>query len=262
MSDKSFVIRKLNMIEVVQEAIRLYKDNFQLLIKISFILFLINMLSNTLNVLQYLLKDNTMILVYQIFSFVMIFPFLYFRIKFSIATYVCIATRYSEKDISIKVALNVGSKRFWKYVGVSIKYILILLVPIAGVYVSFFIKELAIKLTMFAIFAIPLVYFGTIYGFAPLMAALDKEKKQYFNISKKLVKGDIWKTIILTFVVVVAFSVPYILYVYVFNDYKTIPPVNMYIISTINNMMFLFVTPFTYSIYVTLFYKLKENKRI
>ncbi|MCX8131311.1 MAG: hypothetical protein N3I35_14605 [Clostridia bacterium] len=263
MSNNSFKIPKLNMMAVVNEAIRLYKENLWFFIKISFIAFLINLLSNALIVFQYLLKETTMVLVYKLFLFVMMFPFLYFSIKFSIATYVCIAARYKEKDISIKGALNVASERFWKYVGVNIQFFLVLLVPFAGVIVPFFlVNGIILKWTIIAIFATPLIYLVTVYGFAPLMTVLDKEKKQYFSTSKKLVEGDIWKTIILILVVTGVFYIPYYMYIYVFNDYKAILPVNKYVISTIKQMLFVFITPFTNSVYVTLFYKLKENKRI
>lgn len=53
-SNDSFEIPKLNILEVVNEAIKLYKGNFQLLIKISFFAFLINLLSNMIDIFQYL----------------------------------------------------------------------------------------------------------------------------------------------------------------------------------------------------------------
>lgn len=263
MPENNFVISKLNISEVINEAAKLYKDNYKLFIKISLFTFLINFLSNTLDVFQYLFKNNTAVIFYKLFLFVMMFPFLYFSIKFSIAMYACVSERYRKKDIDIKGALNIASEKFWRYVGVSIQFILILLVPIAGVVGPFFfIKDLLIKWSIIGLFAIPSVYFGAIYGFAPLIVIFEKEKKQYFSVSKKLVEGDFWKVVFLTFVVMVAFSIPYYLYMYVFNDYKTILGVNKYIISSLNQLFYVFVTPFTNSIYVALYYTLKDSKRI
>jgi len=66
----------------------------------------------------------------------------------------------------------------------------------------------------------------------------------------------------LVLVATFVFLAPYQLYMHVFNDYKSILPVKKYIISSINQLFFVFVTPFTSSVYMVMYYKLKRNKRI
>jgi hypothetical protein len=153
-----------------------------------------------------------------------------------------------------------ASKKFWDYVGVNVQLIIILFIPSIGVTVPlFFVKELLLKWAVIAIFSIPLTYLGTIYMFAPLMVVFDNGNKPYFKRSKRLVKGNIWKIIILTGIVSAA---PCYLYIYKFHNYRGISPVSKYVIQIIYQLLFVFVTPLVRSIYVTLFCRLKENNKI
>ncbi len=263
MQEKKFVVPKLSVFGVISEAVKLYKDNYKLFIKISFFAFLLNFANDTLDVAQYLFKDTPAVALYKLLLFVAVFPFLYFSIKLSIATYVCAMERYRERNIDIRSALSIAREKFWRYIGVCIELCLILLIPIAGGICSFFlIKDLLIKWLVIGIFAIPSVYIGTNYGFAPFMVIFEKGKKHPFSVSKKLVEGDFWGVVFLIFLVIVVSSAPYYLYMYVFNDYKAITEVNKYLISSLNQMIRVFITPFASSIYAVMYYKLKGNKRI
>lgn len=261
--EQDFEIPKLPILGTIKEAIALYKDNLKLFLTISFIAFLINIITIISDYIKKFIQDPTVGLLYLFFSYVLIFATLYYGIKISITMYICISERYKNRKIEIKDAYSRVNEKIWRYIGVSIQYFLIIAVPlIIFICTILFVKQLTLKITLIVIFAIPTIYLGTKYGFAPYVVVLENDKRRYFEMSKTLVKGDFGRIVILTFVTTIVFSIPYYTFTYIFNDFRHIPEFHKFLALILNRIIFIFATPFTYSISVVLYFKLKNNKRI
>ena len=220
---------KLKITDIIIEAVKLYKSNLRLFLTISSMIVLLNLLNRTLNEFQHLFNSSSILFVYKFVLLILFFPITYYSIKLSIASIVCTALRCGNKQINISGALNIASGRFWGYVGANIRLFLIIIIPVTGGIVSYFhVNEVLTKCVLVATFATLGIYLTTIYGFAPLMASIEDEKKQYFMLSRKLVKGNLRKVFILV-LIIITFLIPGYVYFLMYHSHKEIYLINKYI---------------------------------
>lgn len=265
MIKKSVEHQGIKISVIFNEAIKLYKTNYKLFLKITVISFLIKTFTNAFNNFGNSFKMNNPILslIYHLLSFIILTVLIYYGTKFSIALYASISERYKDKDMDIKGALSIAAEKFWRFVGVGLQLLLILIIPASIAMLSFFlVKNLIMKYVLVSIFSFIVIYLYTIYEFAPLMAIFEKDKAKYFTMSKQMIQGDFIRIVFLTVALPAVFLVPIYTYYYIFNDRTTMIPLNNFVFTTINNLFSIFITPFTTSLSVVLYYKLIRIKRI
>lgn len=263
MNDNINKTPKIKITDIFREVISLYKENYRLFVKITLIIFLLALASSVITVLQYAFKDPGFLILYKLLLIPIMIPFIYYNIEFSIALFITISERYKKGDINVKDAIKRALLKFWRYVGVNLRFFLILLFPIAGGIITyFFITAIILKYLLIGVFTLLTIYLGTLYGFAPLISVIGKEKNNFFATSKKLVQGDFLRIAFLMVGVMLAFAMPYFLYLYVFNDYNAISHINKFVASLINQILYIFITPLLSSISVVTYYTLLRNKNV
>lgn len=122
-------------------------------------------------------KDTILILTLKFISAILLLPSIYYQMKLSLAIYVSISERYNERKIDFEKSIAIASEKFWRYLGVNIKYYLIILLPIIGVMAPFyFIKELFFKWTIVIVFGMSGTILASVFGFAPLMVVAENDR--------------------------------------------------------------------------------------
>lgn len=261
MNDNTKKTPNIKIIDIFKEVIDLYKLNYRLFIKISLIIFLFKFLSNVINVFQYPFTDLKFLFLYKLSFFVIMIPFFFYITKFSIVLFIAISERYKKCNIDIKEAYKKSSKKFWRYLGVDLRFFLLLLLSTMGAITAYLYKmDTIIKYLLIGAFVLLTIYLSTVYGFASLISIIGKMDNKFFKASKKLVQGDFLKIAFLISGVMLVFFIPYILYLFVFNDYNSIPNINRFVVSLINQILYVFITPLLSSISVVTYYTLIRNK--
>jgi len=264
MVEKSEEVQGVKIIAVIDEAIRIYKANYKLFLKITFFIFLTEIFSAVINYFLKVFKYNSSILflVLNMLPFLIYIIVIYFATKLSVALYAGISERYKNNDIDFKGTLSIASEKIWRYIGVDLQLFLILVIPGLIVFISFFyVKNPFIKYVLVSVFSLVFIYLSTIYKFAPIITVFEKDKMKYFTMSKLMVKGDFIRVAFLTVFLPFTFSPPIFLYFYIF-DRPQLNPLNSFIFTSINSMFHIFITPFTTLLVVVLYYKLIKTKRI
>lgn len=252
---------KLNIFHILKEGIELYKENFKLFIFISLIGLLINLFTSVSNYLEKIILDPILLIVYVLINLILSIILMFLSLRVYVALIICVRERYIDNQISIRKALSDSKDYLWRYLGVNIIFTLILFVPILIQILTVRFMEISIlKYLIIILISIPIIYFSTVYNFAPLIVILEKNKVKYFNMSKKLVEGDFWKIVLLLFISSLIFSIPSFYLSYLKTSMKEISPFIQYTSSIMIQIFKTFIKPFSISISIIAYYTLRKAK--
>lgn len=263
-NNDNYEVPKLNIKQVLKESIGIYKSSFKAFIMLSVIIFI---LSVGMEIIEY--KNKPSILntyAYLIYSIIMlVYPFvsIYINSRLSMAMYILSNKLNKEGKISAKEAYAETSGLFWRYTGVCIQYMFFLVLPVVAIYVAYrYIECSMLKYAVIALLLIPLIYLAVKYYFVIISATLKKEENQYFKSSKLLVVGDFWAILFLIIISNLIFELPYNIYTRVLVDFKNMIALNKFIITLINEFLFIFITPFSHIVTTVMYLTLRRNKNI
>lgn len=254
---------RLRISTVITEAIGLYRSNYKLFLKITLIGFLISSLFNLVTSLRYVSENINFLIFYNMLVYLTIVPAFYYDVKFSVALYAAIVERYQNRETNLKASLLNASTKFWRYVAVNVQLLLLLAGPAAGMAISFFaVENVFLKSLLLGAFGLLMVYFLTVYGFAPFLAIVEKDRKKYFTMSKELVRGDFFKILVLLVLITALFKAPLYLYLYLFNDYSKILPLYKIAATVLSQLFQVVLSPFTCLLLVISYFNLLTGKRL
>lgn len=259
---KELTVKRINIIEIIEKSWKLYKDNFKLLITISLVSFIIDYFNLGIREINKILSFNDHLLAFYIFRLLVVIVIFFYSTKITITLYLCISMRYKNIGTSFKYCYNTASKKIWRYIGTSIKLTLILIIPIIGLVIAKNISRGKIWYLWNAIMLVPIIYLAAVNGFAPIISIFEDENLSYFKLSRKIVKGDFWRIVVLILLTSILFNIPYYIYIFVFNKLREISPYKKLIASSINQIMLMFTSPFSMTVQIIMYLKLKENKKI
>lgn len=261
---ENYEVPKLSIKQVLKESIGIYKSSFKAFIMLSAIIFIINFGSEIINYLDKLFKSYTYVkLLFTLINLVYPFVSIYVYSKINMAIYMLSEKVSNGAKITARKAYTETKGLFWRFFGVTIQYGLILALPAIAIFsVSYRFKESSvIKYAVIALLLIPLLYLTVKYYFAIISATLKKEEHQYLQKSKLLVAGDFWTILFLIIVSNVVFQVSSFIFLNVFDSKNTIE-LNKLIISSIREILFILITPFTHIVTTVMYLTLKRNKNI
>ncbi len=253
---------KISIMEILKEGFYLYKNNFKLFISISFIGFLINAFVITFGHLQHLSSSTTYGLIYSIANLVIVLLNIYFSVVVTISLIVCISKRYQSIDTTFQESYKYAKTRFWRYFGASMLVFLIMIIPFIGI-IGVLLSPSAgsIKYIIFAICVCIIIYISTYFSFTTYIACLEDENAEYLRKSVKLVKAYFLKILIITFLSSTIFSLPsfYLTVIKLFNEISII---SEYLVKIVSPFISLIVLPFSNSVMMVVYYRLKDIKDI
>ena len=195
-------MEKLNINEVVTVSVASYKAKWRTLLLISLLSSVISVSIGAMGIIARamafsLIKD----LLFLTFIVLTIVSF-YFTSRLSVALIIASKSALSSEDISIATAYSRAKPVTWRYIGFSFLFGFMLIIPaillIIGVTfghlfsISWFIGGLVIVLGFIAV-----VYIITVFSFSLSAAALYPRESRVFAYSKKLVKGNFMRVIII-----------------------------------------------------------------
>lgn len=259
---KDLAVKRINIKETIKESWQLYKDNFKLFITISLVSFIINYFNFGIREIDKFLSFKDPLLAFYILKFLILIVVSFYSIKITITMYICISMRYKNTETSFKYCYNAASKKIWRYIGTSIKLALILLIPSIVLFIANYISRGGAGYIFSKMMIIPIFYLAAVNGFAPIISIFEDDNISYFKLSRKIVKGDFWRIMLLVLLTSIVFTIPYTLYIFVFNKLREASPYEKLIVSSINQIVSLFTTPFSLSAQLIMYLKLKENKII
>ena len=258
-------IQKLHPPEVIRESWKLYKENAALFLAASFFIAIPDLLFSIYG--DYINASSDHSPFTYLLYFVIFLAYFYLNLRFSIVLYFCVRERYEKRDVSFRSAFKDSHGRFWSYLGRSFLFCLILAVPILGISLPIwrmtYSNNLGFNASMLVIavfFVIVLIYLGLAYCFVPLTAVIDKGSKSYFSLSKKLVRGDFWRILLVYVILCAVCAVPLAVYMLAFCDGLSLSGTGTYTESIFTNVVSLFLIPLIGSAYVIMYCRLKSAK--
>lgn len=259
MEDKNFCTEKINILEVVKEGLHLCKGNYKSLLLICFISFVIFLFNTLLSYIKLMLTPGWINSIYTTISFIVLFPIAYLDMKLTVSLWILISKCYSNERVSVKEAFALSARTIWSYIGTSILYSL-MLVPILVIFVPLFlmIQVAILKWILISLLVMLIVYLGTVYGFAPIAAALEGAKERNFRLSKTLVKGNFLRIMILQ-LVIEAIGLSGLLTTNLNPWFKASSVATQYVIQISYHFAYMFITPFLTTISIVLFLLLRKK---
>lgn len=252
---------KISVFEILQQGFSLYINNFKVLIGISVLYFLISFIAKTFEYYKNFIGSLWHMGGYIIIQLILIIPYIYFTTILAISMISVISNKYNHRNMSLREAYAFSKTKFWRYFGASIGFGLIIMVPfIIEIVILMTVKEALLKYSLLIVFAIPLIYLSTVYGFGPLISCLDNGDTRYFTMSKDLVKGNLLKVFIIGIISSFIFSVPFYYLIFLRGDYRELVPSYRYAISIVQQICMIFINPFSTSVSISLLYKLMKKK--
>jgi hypothetical protein len=260
MGGKSVPYYKLDNIEIVNDSLQLYKENYRLFLNIAFAGLLIDLINQSILYLRDFLGTSPMYLMLSLIMLVISLPLTYLDIRLSITLYICISKRFSKKSISFKQAFKISGESIWSYIGVFILYFIISLpFTVVGTLIYLYMKTTVLKWVLIFILLIPIVYLTTIYSFAPLATILEVEKTKYFNLSKKLVQGNLWRILVLLTIAGLITLIPGLLISTLNPWYKALGNQYQFILQVLHKIVILFISPLISTISTALYLTLRKK---
>lgn len=258
---KDSTVKRIGIKETIGESWELYKDNFKLFISIALIGFIIDFINAGLIDINRFLSINEYGLALKFLILLLLIVVFYYSCKITITFYICISMRYKNINTSIKYCYKNASAKVWRYIGTCFKFVLMLLIPVIVLIIVMIISRGKIRYFGISVIMVPIIYLATINGFAPIISILEDKKLPCFKISREIVKGDFWRIILLVFLTIIIFNIPYYIYMNVFNNIRMISPHKKFIASIINDIMMMFTCPFSMSVQVMMYFRLKEKAK-
>lgn len=260
MKDKKFDLYKLETVEVVKESMLLYKNYYSLLLKISMVSFLIAIPGTILSYIRTISEIGVLYFIATIFYLIISLSIIYFQAKLNVTMIISILNCYSGKLITFKKAYEKSKESVWSYIGVSILLSLIFIpLAMAGYFIFTHIEIWLIKYLLLLLVAIAFIYLGTIYEFVPLASILEASETSYFELSKRLVKNNFWRIVVLLLCIGVITVPPRLLTISLNPWYKSLSILNQNIIGLIFDLLFVFITPAINCITVVLYLTLRRK---
>lgn len=257
MQEKDLHFYKLNSIAILKESIYLYKENYRIFLKISFLSLLISLFNTTSSYIKEVLGWG---IILTLALFIISIPLLYLELKLTVTLIICIEKSYYNKPISIKKAFQMSEESIWSYIGASLLFgLMVLPFALIGVGLFFFIKLAVIKWSLILTLLIPIEYLTTIYGFAPASTVVETERTNYFQHSKKLVKGNFWRILILLTVVALITSLPGLFITDLNPWFKALSALNQYVIQIIHSILMVFISPLASIVTIILYLTLRKK---
>lgn len=252
---------KLLIKPILNHACSMYKKHFRLFLHISSYIVVLNMADSALNITQAYVPKGGLLIIHKLISVIFFFVYFYFLYKFTIAQYIIINESYMKRDITVKKALRTASGTFWGYFKTIVIINLISLLP-AGI-IAVGVRELdrqwALYITMLFL-AVYVAYIMTIFSFTPLMSIVSNKKSSFFYLSRILVKGDFFKTFLLTVALPQAVLLPNLINRFFFSESLT-PLLHQKLLNVlIYGCINLLLPSFFLSVQLLMYYKLSEIK--
>lgn len=250
---------RVEILNTIKKGLGIYKNNFKLLMGISFLGVLLSMVSILITYFKTHVVNSTLTVVLNVSEKIMILPTIYFGAMLTICMYICISEIYHERPVTFVQGYRDSHERFWRYLGTSIAYSL-LCVPtiILAVIVIFTVKMKILMGVLLIVASIPAAYWGTIYVFVLFAAVFENKNTACFKYSKEMVKGNFWRILLLTLII----SGPKLLDVGIrlFSTLgRPISNVSSLPVDTADTFIFAFIAPAVASILATLYFTLSKE---
>lgn len=223
--------------QILRQSIALYKENFSLFIKIAILGYGLAMLNSLLALLCETANKLVALILTPIGIFILAPLGVFVLFWASMALIIAISNRYLGNEITLRECFIKTKGKYWRYVGISILYILILAVGMA-------------------LFLIPGIYWATIFLLVTVIAALEETKVTgAFRVSKGLIKGSFWRVFLLG-VIISGLSLPaYIIY-------SKLAGASQHLATILGQIYSIFYISFSTVIEVTLYHQLKTDRSL
>ncbi|MEN8249254.1 MAG: hypothetical protein ABFS32_10010 [Bacteroidota bacterium] len=127
-----------------------------------------------------------------------------------------IKDRYQNINTSIPENYAKSKEKFWRYVGASFLFGLIVGIPFALFYMTFLLTDIFVLKTMIVIVGGSIALFLFMHYFlAPFIVVLDKKSKASFSESFRLVKTYRTTTIFVVLILMILEGAPYLLFKFI-----------------------------------------------
>ncbi len=247
---------------VLKESYIIYVNNFKMLMKISFMIFGVKILSSCITTLSFIGTGTMWDLLILLFSFDMMLLSMFFHIKLSTTMILFISKRYKNIETNIRYNYIESKDLVWKYIRALLVYLLIILVPLFLVMLPFMLAVQGyIKWILIIIGVVLLIWFNTYYSLAPIIRVLVPEERKYMKYSRIIVRESFWKVLVLVMITFVPF-LPDTIYRYYIVGYGNMSNIHNFIVSSLNSIILLFTSPFMYTIFVLTYYKLLKKQSL
>lgn len=186
--------KKLVLVEVLSESMRLYKNNFSLLFKLNAIGVLILLLSSNFIRLKGIVDIFELNLLISFIGMILMYVGLYYNLRVTVALILAIKDRYNDRKVRIKDIYNRSKGYIWKYIGTGLLLGLMMIIPLSFIMFGLSrVDSIILKAVIIIVGAIPLSYIMVNYGLALYVRIFKPGIKNYFTYSKKLVANYFWE---------------------------------------------------------------------
>lgn len=253
--------KTFNIKNVLKESYALYIDNFKMLMKISVLIFGVNLLFLCESSFNKIGMAEGWEFPIAKFSFLLTFVYLFFHTKFSIVLILYISKRYKNIEITIEESFIEAKEVVWKNFRAQLRIFLKTLLPLFLLlfycwrvpqnYMDWFLVILGLIL---------LLWILTKYSLVPVIRTLEPYQKKYFKYARILIKKEFWKVLVLTVLVnLPLYNV--IIYRDIIVGYENVSVLHNFIVSSLNYILLAFVYPYFYAVYVIVYYKLSKKQK-
>lgn len=244
---------------IIKTSYQLYSDNFTMFFTISLIAFAINMVNiSVINIGSLELNAVWTVLMPFINIIIMVLS-LYYSFKIHVTLLLCISKRYKKIITNIKQNFKESNQLVWKYIGASILLGLIIFLPALIIALSFLsINNLIFRISFILLGSTITIYLFVHYFLGPIIKLFNPDIKNYFKYSKSIIHQHFWKVMILIFIAFI-YLLPNIIYRYIIYDYRTMSVFHNMIVSSLNSLIVLFISPFLSGISIIMYYELMDK---
>ena len=249
--------KKISSMQVLIDAIKIYKSKIFLLLTPLLAYFIIEIIKDTS---KFLIKDKSLYLRFFIETCFLILGQLFFTYGFIILIKLIVELN-SKNNFIIKDFIVDGHNRFWKVFGVNLGWGLLLIVPILLAIMFrenpfFKINTITLKI----LWLIPIFLTIVIclrFVFAPISAVIEEKSIKSFSNSSNLLKGRFWRLLLGISIVFIIYFLPGGLDIF---SGKVFSRNIRYIIDISKTIYNIFVFPFFYTYLTVLYINLKNTR--
>ncbi len=185
-------MKRLEIGKILGKTFALYKAGFRQFIGLSALLVILVACSTAL----VLVVTSSYLLALPVLALTV--AAIYINLRMNVSIYNLARSLTEGIGMTVKEAYRSSKGLAGTYFAVSLMYFFILVLPLIGVAVSYvLVEELVLKCVLIAVFGIPLTFLYTRYYLAIASALLSARMNGEFQSSKKLVKGDFWRVLVI-----------------------------------------------------------------
>lgn len=249
---------KIIIFDVLRKGFDIYKNNFKLLFKVSFIYTIIQFIQSLLSLKVW---NNTLLM--SFIHLILVCIILYFGSRLYISIIIIVRELIKNQAALFRIVFNESSKYFWRYIGNIILFALPIVVLLL---ILLFIQRSNLfflyKYSLIILFLLAIGILISITYFVSLSVVLDLNLNNRIRYCVKLIKGNALRVFIIIFL-----SNILILYFpsHLINSVKLgwiSSPYATLMKSTIGSLIGLIVLPFSISVGVVLYNELIRLKII